>query len=229
MKVQNALVKLGFSVDSAERASKTYGSSTARAVLQFKSSWEIINRSYQAAADNIVGKMTIQELDDAMVSNIYFTLPPPPIVKQNVELQNKHFSCWAASLESWLTVSPQTQYTQDQLMEMFKPWEDPSNGGLTSNGWSEVSKKFSLEGTWGTGPELTAGFLQEKLRNKGFVLIVYNLVPQGPSHVSVVFGVRVRSSGKFVRVMDPFGEGELVERPLDFYTVRDFIGLLWAK
>ena len=47
--------------------------------------------------------------------------------------------------------------------------------------------------------------------------------------MSVVFGVRVRSSGKFVRVMDPFGEGELVERPLDFYTVRDFIGLLWAK
>jgi hypothetical protein len=36
LKVQNALVKLGFRIDPDEMARKTYGPSTAKAVLQFK-------------------------------------------------------------------------------------------------------------------------------------------------------------------------------------------------
>jgi hypothetical protein len=43
--------------------SQTYGPSTADAVLRYKTDRDIVNRSYQQAADNIVGKMTIQYLD----------------------------------------------------------------------------------------------------------------------------------------------------------------------
>lgn len=50
-------------IDEAELNSMTYGPSTADAVLTFKTKRQIINRSYQQNADNIVGKMTIERLD----------------------------------------------------------------------------------------------------------------------------------------------------------------------
>lgn len=224
LKVQNALVKLGFKILPEEMERKTYGSSTAKAVLQFKQDWDIINRSYQEKADDIVGKMTIKELDDAMRSNVYFTLPPAPIVAQS-----NTYWCWAAALESWLTVSPRTQHTQQELMVMFARWEDPANGGLTPIGWGEVSKRFNLRATdFVPGSRLTAEFLHARLRNNGFLLIVFNLAPGGPAHTNVVYGVRVRSSGSFVKAMDPKGSGQIIERPLNFYSDRDFVGVLWA-
>jgi hypothetical protein len=47
-----------------EKTSRVYGKSTAAAVLNFKKKRSIINRAYQTAPDNIVGKMTIQSLDE---------------------------------------------------------------------------------------------------------------------------------------------------------------------
>lgn len=43
-----------------------YGPKTSAAVLQFKKARDIVNRSYQSQADNIVGIMTIKALDDEM-------------------------------------------------------------------------------------------------------------------------------------------------------------------
>ena len=51
-----------------ELKSKHYGPSTAAAVLNFKKKRKIINPAYQSQADNIVGKMTIQALDDELES-----------------------------------------------------------------------------------------------------------------------------------------------------------------
>jgi hypothetical protein len=66
-KIQIALATLdGATIDSGEIAAKRYGSSTAAAVLAYKKKRNIINRSYQTQADNIVGKMTIASLDDEM-------------------------------------------------------------------------------------------------------------------------------------------------------------------
>lgn len=44
-----------------------YGLATAAAVLAYKQKRNIVNRSYQAKADNIVGKMTIDALDAEML------------------------------------------------------------------------------------------------------------------------------------------------------------------
>ncbi|HYZ84390.1 MAG TPA: hypothetical protein VE621_08305 [Bryobacteraceae bacterium] len=67
-KIQTAVALLdGARIDSEELASKRYGPSTAAAVLAYKRKRNIINRSYQTQADNIVGKMTIASLDDEMV------------------------------------------------------------------------------------------------------------------------------------------------------------------
>lgn len=68
-KVQAALMFLdGLDIDAAELKTQTYGKSTAAAVLKYKTAREIINRSYQQTADNIVGKMTIKRLDDDLVA-----------------------------------------------------------------------------------------------------------------------------------------------------------------
>jgi hypothetical protein len=55
-------------IDPQELNSCYYGKSTASAVKQYKTFRKIINYSYQTSADDIVGKMTIQSLDDGMAA-----------------------------------------------------------------------------------------------------------------------------------------------------------------
>lgn len=63
-KIQKALLMIdGAVVDAGEVEDMRYGPSTAAAVLAYKKKRNIVNRSYQSQADNIVGKMTIQALD----------------------------------------------------------------------------------------------------------------------------------------------------------------------
>jgi hypothetical protein len=67
--IQQALITLEqAAIDTAELATSSYGRSTADAVLRYKQKRSIINPSYQRAADNIVGKMTIAALDAGMVA-----------------------------------------------------------------------------------------------------------------------------------------------------------------
>jgi hypothetical protein len=66
-KVQFALFALDSSViESGEVRLQTYGPSTAKAVLAYKTRRKIINTAYQRTPDNIVGKMTIARLDQDM-------------------------------------------------------------------------------------------------------------------------------------------------------------------
>jgi hypothetical protein len=68
-KIQIALEDLdGVVIAPTEVAASFYGPSTAAAVLAFKRKRAIINRAYQTSADNIVGKMTIANLDEEMVA-----------------------------------------------------------------------------------------------------------------------------------------------------------------
>lgn len=63
-KIQTALVSLdGASID----VDSAYGDATAAAVLAYKQKRNIVNRSYQTQADNIVGRMTMAALDREMV------------------------------------------------------------------------------------------------------------------------------------------------------------------
>jgi len=69
-KVQAALIYLDdLTIDEHELQTRTYGPSTAAAVLQFKKKRKIINYSYQQQEDDIVGKMTIKALDDELAAD----------------------------------------------------------------------------------------------------------------------------------------------------------------
>jgi hypothetical protein len=66
-KIQHALIRLdGATVALDEQVTRSYGPSTAGAVLRYKQKRDIINRSYQTQADNIVGVMTMASLDKEM-------------------------------------------------------------------------------------------------------------------------------------------------------------------
>jgi len=66
-KIQLALGVLGdLRIAENEVSAQTYGPSTAAAVLAFKTQRNIVNRSYQTTADDIVGRMTIAALDREM-------------------------------------------------------------------------------------------------------------------------------------------------------------------
>ncbi|MBC7841129.1 MAG: hypothetical protein H7099_02395 [Gemmatimonadaceae bacterium] len=66
-KIQFALFAIDrLNIDRSELLAQRYGTSTAAAVLAYKTKRVIINRSYQQVADNIVGKMTIASLDTDM-------------------------------------------------------------------------------------------------------------------------------------------------------------------
>jgi hypothetical protein len=63
-KIQRGVMQLdGVVINADELRSAMYGTSTANAVLAYKQRRNIINRSYQTKADNIVGKMTMTSLD----------------------------------------------------------------------------------------------------------------------------------------------------------------------
>src|SRR3984893_9803493 len=67
-KIQTALILLdGATIPDDELLRTFYGASTAGAVLAYKRKRNIVNRSYQTQADNIVGKMTMASLDGEMV------------------------------------------------------------------------------------------------------------------------------------------------------------------
>lgn len=66
-KVQFALFALdSLTIDKNELRLQSYGPSTAKAVLAYKTKRNIINAAYQTTPDNIVGKMTITRLDQDM-------------------------------------------------------------------------------------------------------------------------------------------------------------------
>lgn len=68
-RIQKALVVLdGALMASDELAASVYGPTTAAAVLAYKRARDIVNRSYQQKADDIVGKMTIASLDREMAA-----------------------------------------------------------------------------------------------------------------------------------------------------------------
>jgi hypothetical protein len=68
-KIQVALVDLdNAKIAEGELKCKTYGPTTAQAVLAYKQARKIINFSYETTADNIVGKMTIAALDKEMAA-----------------------------------------------------------------------------------------------------------------------------------------------------------------
>jgi hypothetical protein len=83
-KIQKALNILD---EAGLKADGVYGPATANAVLNYKTARDIVNRSYETKADDIVGRMTMAALDKEMAAN-EDSGSSVPIVSFS-----QHFSC----------------------------------------------------------------------------------------------------------------------------------------
>jgi peptidoglycan hydrolase-like protein with peptidoglycan-binding domain len=96
-------------IDQAEMNAASFGPSTARAVKSYKTKRKIVNLAYQTAPDDIVGKMTIQRLDEEMAAferqkthfllAVGITVAPPPALVVVTELGNPWFK-WATQFSA---------------------------------------------------------------------------------------------------------------------------------
>jgi hypothetical protein len=93
VKIQTALNTLD---DAGLDADGAYGPATANAVLRYKTKRNIVNRSYQTSADNIVGKMTIAALDREMLQRESI-----PIIPSNPNLRVR-----IVPNSTWITAAP---------------------------------------------------------------------------------------------------------------------------
>lgn len=66
----------GAGIADEEVAARRYGPSTAAAVLAYKTQRSIVNRAYQSAPDDIVGRMTVAALDRDMLAKQGQPSPP---------------------------------------------------------------------------------------------------------------------------------------------------------
>ena len=154
-----------------------------------------------------------------------FYLPAPPEVLQD----QSQFTCWAASLESWLSVTPQSPasyliQTQDDAVAMF------SNAFTTNKNGLEIKLGFSmLAATAGMqfkvffkASQLTGDFLYTMLRNRGYLYLFFAgrgpdlpggtgtscgvAVGNGLAHAVVIYGISNpwNPSKCTLGVMDPW-------------------------
>lgn len=153
----------------------------------------------------------------------------PKYVKQSTT-----WSCWAASMESWLALAPYGRKPSQQ--ELINNYATHSNGGLDPLGqgrsFETLAEDFAVAYQVFAGHSLTMAFIEEKLRIS-HVLLVYNLGP-GVSHANVVYGTGYPTGKeKLISVMDPSETtpdkltGLYRNRPLSFYRQRDFVLVGW--
>jgi len=139
-KIQQALFRLGLSIDKNETNISEYGPSTADAVFKFKDDRSIINPAYQQSPDKIVGQLTMEALDREMriqdredgfspESNL---LRAPAYEKQI--LAN---TCWAACLVMWRRSQGLGSATQTAFINTA-PNLQVGPGGLDIDGLQSV-------------------------------------------------------------------------------------------
>jgi hypothetical protein len=131
------------------------------------------------------------------------------------ELQDPtKFHCWAASLISWLSVTPQSPLsylitTQEDAIKSYGAFISESNNG----GMTKIMLEFLTAGAnmdvlvFEPGSNLSPAFLHEKLKNKSHIYFVYSNSRQhllGHGHVIVIYGIsNPHGSNCTLGIMDP--------------------------
>lgn len=153
----------------------------------------------------------------------------PKYVKQSTT-----WSCWAASMESWLALAIFGRKPSQQ--ELINEYATHANGGLDPLGqtrsFAALADDFGIQYQVFSGQSLSMAFIEEKLQIS-HVLLVYNLSP-GVAHANVVYGTGYPTGKeKLISVMDPSETtpdkltGLYRNRPLSFYKQRASVLVGW--
>lgn len=138
------------------------------------------------------------------------------------------FTCWAAALESWMSVTPQSPAswrisTQDDAIDDYYMF-------MESNGALEIQWGFRFMAA-GVGMEfkvckpatkLSGALIYEKLKNRGHIYLFYaggmTMASGQIGHCVVIYAVTDPWSGKpLVSYMDPWFGDYKVREPLSYF------------
>lgn len=168
---------------------------------------------------------------DAVPAPAGVHLEAPKIVAQ----KNVMF-CWAAAGSSWLDVVYGQERTQEQLVKSYatapngglNPWNPKTDRASTNFLRLARGLRFSFERM--PGRKLTADLIANKLKDKGHLLLFFNLSPGGDAHTVVISGIN-HPGGQGVLtldVMDPDG-GKAGARPLEDFQSKNVVILGWPE
>ncbi len=146
----------------------------------------------------------------------------PPVVRQH-----RAWSCWAAALDSWTSVTRgRTRQNQDDLISAYATGDDGSLDPTT--GFPPIASDLGLDYRVVRGSSLTSSYVEEHLRNYGHLVIAYNR-PDGSSHAVVIYGVgRPTGQDLMISMMDPNG-GHYRNRTVAWFNAIDFILVAWPS
>jgi hypothetical protein len=137
-------------------------------------------------------------------------------------------TCWAAALESWMSVTPQSPgswflTSQDKIIESYDMFTDASGGLEIQWGFRFMAAGAGIEfGVFKPSTKLSGAFLYSKLRYKGHIYLFYaggmSMASGQIGHAVVIYGIKNPwSKDCSVSYMDPwFGEYQQ-DVPLSYF------------
>jgi hypothetical protein len=146
----------------------------------------------------------------------YFRYVPRKAVQQGEE------TCWAAVMEAWLAETPnRPRRTQDELVQYY------IYSGQTDSQMTTVARDALMDYTippqeTGANGSVDPDFIADKLKNKGYVVLGFQL-GDGTGHLVLVYGI----TNWIVAVMDPDGGQYYSATVASFQDDVWFIG--WPK
>lgn len=161
--------------------------------------------------------------------------PVPREVLQDTD----QFTCWAAALESWMSVTPESPLgwaikTQDDAIREYEYFCDSRDGQsiVKSFKWFAEALGMNFE-IFRPGRELSAAYIYEKLKSKGYLYVFIVGQPKignGLAHASVIYGIAGTGSGECtVGVMDPWITGIVPSKSFAEYQMASEVVVAWLE
>ncbi|MDQ6785461.1 MAG: hypothetical protein M3033_01390 [Acidobacteriota bacterium] len=147
--------------------------------------------------------------------------------KQVQQYKDGRFTCWAAALESWMSVTPQSPAswfikTQDDAIAEWKSFSGSNSGLDVQWGFRLMAAAVGMEyGVFKPAKKISGGFLYDKLKTRGHIYVLYAGGMTNTSgqfgHCVVVYGIsNLWSDSCKVSFMDPW-TANYKDEPLTYF------------
>lgn len=169
------------------------------------------------------------------MSSVYYE--PPREVFQDPE----KFTCWAAALESWISVTPNCPAswfikTQQDAIDNWKDFTGSKSGLNVKEGFPWLAAACGMEyKVFKSAKDLTGDFLYSKLKTRRYLYFFFaggqTGLGNGLAHASVVYEIsKPWSKDSSISVMDPWvGKGIRPGQPLAVYRGANEAVVAWLE
>jgi hypothetical protein len=164
-----------------------------------------------------------------------FYHPMPREVLQDTD----RFTCWAAALESWMSVTPESPLswairTQDDAIREYEYFCDDAGGAGVLKGfrWFAAALGMRFE-SFKPAAGLSAAYVYEKLETKGYLYVFavgQKALGNGQAHASVIYGISDdETEDCTVAVMDPWKSGIVPAKTFGEFQKAEEILIAWLE